>query len=495
MKGCTVVVPVHGHAGLTRRCLDALLAEPAIAEAEVVVVDDASPDDTAAVLAGYGERIRVRSRARSGGFAVACQDGASMAKSPLLLFLNNDAIGEPGWLGTLLADAAANPGAEIVGAKLLYPDRTVQHAGVAFGTDRLPRHIYAGFPADHPAVNRSRPLQAVTGACMLVRRRAWERNGGFDTAYVNGLEDVDFCLRVGEEGGGVRLCHEAVLVHLESPTRGRRGPDIDAGLERFKTRWSEVRPDDLEYFLEDGLLRLGYSDTHPIRLHVDPLLASIDDRADAIESLLVRRAAQVNDLLREVVRLSVALVGAGVPAAPEGPAAPADAPAAKADAEQARLLRRAQELEAEIAALQAGLAAAYPASDLAAAGPGPQLRYHQHVACLRGVVREAVPSQATVMVVSRGDEELLDLDGRSAWHFPQAPDGRYSGHHPGDSAEAISHLEELRAKGGEYLLFPRSSLWWLEYYEDFARHLRARYAPVECEGDACALFALSGRDG
>lgn len=488
MKSCSVIVPVHGHAGLTRRCLDALLAEPAIAAAEVIVVDDASPDDTGAVLESYDDRIRVRSRVCQGGFAVACQEGAALAESPLLLFLNNDAIGEPGWLGTLLADAAANPLAEVIGAKLLYPDGTVQHAGVAFGTDRLPRHVYAGFPADHPAVSRSRPFQAVTGACMLVRRQAWERNGGFDTAYVNGLEDTDFCLRVGEEGGGVRFCHEAVLTHLESPTRGRRGADIDAGLQRFKARWSEVRPDDLEYFLEDGLLRLGYSDTHPIRLHVDPLLAIIDDRAAATESLLVRRAAQVNDLLRETVRLSVALVGADVPAA----AAPQ---VTVADGEQARLLRRAQEIEAEIAALQVGLAAAYPASALAAVGPGPQLRYHQNVERIRAIVRETVPSRATVMVVSRGDEELLDLDGRSAWHFPQAADGRYSGHHPGNSAEAISHLEELRAEGGEYLLVPRSSFWWLDHYEDFARHLRDRYAPVECGNDACVLFALSGRDG
>ncbi|MDX6634544.1 MAG: hypothetical protein QOF06_747 [Solirubrobacterales bacterium] len=486
---CAAIIPVHNHAALTRSCLDALLEEPASRDLEIVVVDDGSTDSTPDLLEGYGDAIRVRRRERSGGFAVACGDGVAATKAPLLLFLNNDTVGERGWLETLLADADAHPEAAAIGAKLLYPDGTVQHAGVAIGQDRLPRHVYGGFPADHPAVNRSRPFQAVTGACMVVRRQAWERLGGFDPGYVNGLEDTDFCLRLGEQGAIVRLCHKSVLVHLESPTRGRRSPEIEAGVARFKERWPEVRPDDLEYFVADGLLCLDYAGTHPIRLTIDPLLASVEDRADATEGLLVRRAAQVNELLRETVRLSVGMAGIDDPPEPE-PSPPREA----VELDHADLLRRAQEVEAAIADLQAELAAARPDSRLAHAGPGPQLRYRRLVERIRGVVHERVPPGATVMVVSRGDEELVELDGRPAWHFPQGAQGRYGGYHPKDSAEAISHLEELRDRGGEYLLVPRTAFWWLEHYDSFAEHLSSRYATVECE-DACKLFALSGGKG
>jgi GT2 family glycosyltransferase len=477
----SIVVPVHGRAGLTRRCLDALLAEPGVAEAEIVVVDDGSPDETPALLAGYGDAIRVHRRPQAGGFATACNEGAALTRAPLLLFLNNDTLGEPGWLATLLAEADAHPEAAALGAKLLFPDGSVQHAGVAIGRDGLPRHLYAGFPADHPAVNRSRAFQAVTGACLLVRRDAWEQAGGFDAGYRNGLEDVDLCLRLGELGHAVRCCHDSVLVHLESPTRGRRGPDIDAGVARFRARWEgRVRPDDLEHFAADGLLRVGYGDTHPLRLTVDPLLAAVEDREAAVEHLLVRRAAQVNELLRETVRLSVEL--AGLDAAP-----PVDAARAQADAPAPvphdELLRDAQAIEQQIGALQDKLVAAFPDAPLAQAGASPVLAYRRLVGRLRRIVRETVPAGATVMVVSRGDDELVDLGDRAAWHFPQAEHGGYRGAHPRDSAEAIAHLESLRARGGEYLVLPSTAFWWLDHYAGFARHLEERCRPVARQDD------------
>lgn len=485
--GLAIVIPVHGRSALTRRCLDGLLAEPAVREAEIVVVDDGSPDDTAAMLAGYGDAIRVHARERAGGFATACNEGAQLTRAPLLLLLNNDTLGQPGWLAALLADAAAHPEAAAIGTKLLFPDGTIQHAGVAIGRDGLPRHLYAGFPADHPAVSRSRPFQAVTGACLLVRRAAWQQTGGFDAGYRNGLEDTDLCLRLGEMGRGVRCCHESVLVHLESPTRGRRGPDIDAGVARFRARWgSRVRPDDLEHFAADGLLRVDYADTHPVRFTVSPLLGSVNDREEERERLLVRRAAQVNELLRETVRLSVEL--ARVEASPETALA---APAPDASADHVTFLHRAQGIEAQIGALQRELVDAFPDAPLAQAGTSPLLAYRQLVERLRRRVREAVPAGATVMVISRGDDELVDLDDRAAWHFPQSEHGEYRGHHPADSDEAIAHLEDLRARGGTHLVVPSTAYWWLDHYADFARHLTDRYRAIVRDADTCLVYELA----
>jgi GT2 family glycosyltransferase len=111
---------------------------------------------------------------------------------------------------------------------------------------------------------------------------------------------------------------------------------------------------------------------------------------------------------------------------------------------------------------------------------------------IRRRVAEAVPASATVLVVSRGDEQLLQLDGLRAWHFPQDQSGGWSGHHPSDSGEAVAALEALREKGGEFLLIPKTGLWWLEHYTGLAEHLETRYEQLLSD-ETCAIFALNGR--
>lgn len=122
----------------------------------------------------------------------------------------------------------------------------------------------------------------------------------------------------------------------------------------------------------------------------------------------------------------------------------------------------------------------------------PSPHYRGLVARIRELVSQAVPSDATVVVVSKGDEHLLDLDGRQTWHFPQAEDGAYAGHYPADSAAAIRHLESLRMKGANFLLLPSTAFWWLDFYREFARHLKRHYRAVIQEDDACQIFTLAG---
>ena len=116
--------------------------------------------------------------------------------------------------------------------------------------------------------------------------------------------------------------------------------------------------------------------------------------------------------------------------------------------------------------------------------------YRQMTERIADLVLELVPSGATVLVLSRGDEKLLELGGRRAWHFPQTDDGVYAGHHPADSREAIARLEALRARGGEFLLLPETGMWWLDYYADFRRHLETHYSEVAHRADAGVLFEL-----
>lgn len=116
-------------------------------------------------------------------------------------------------------------------------------------------------------------------------------------------------------------------------------------------------------------------------------------------------------------------------------------------------------------------------------------RYMEVADQVRNSVNELTPPGATVLVVSKGDAELLKLDSRVGWHFPQTEQGDYAGFHPVDSHAAISHLETLRAEGAEYLVFPSSGFWWLDHYVDFRDYLATRYEQLPA-GDACMIFRL-----
>jgi hypothetical protein len=97
--------------------------------------------------------------------------------------------------------------------------------------------------------------------------------------------------------------------------------------------------------------------------------------------------------------------------------------------------------------------------------------YDEVLAELPGSVVGLVPAGARVLVVSRGDDRLLALDGCVAGHFPQAADGSYAGHHPHDSEAAVAELQRMRAEGWRYLVFPVTALWWLDHYAGLRRHL------------------------
>jgi glycosyltransferase involved in cell wall biosynthesis len=124
--------------------------------------------------------------------------------------------------------------------------------------------------------------------------------------------------------------------------------------------------------------------------------------------------------------------------------------------------------------------------------------YRQEVVHVRERILETAPVGSTVVVVSKGDDQLLELDGRIGWHFPQLETGVYAGDHSADSATAIAHLEKLRARGGGFLVVPESAGWWLEHYGEFARHVETNYQQVLDEPGVCKIWklrtVLSGSD-
>jgi len=105
-------------------------------------------------------------------------------------------------------------------------------------------------------------------------------------------------------------------------------------------------------------------------------------------------------------------------------------------------------------------------------------------------VERLAPRRATVVIVSKGDDDLLKLNRRRAWHFPQTEEAVYAGHYPASSAAAITHLEQLRGKGAQFLVFPATSRWWLDHYAEFESHLARRYRRVLDRDDVGVIFDI-----
>ena len=117
--------------------------------------------------------------------------------------------------------------------------------------------------------------------------------------------------------------------------------------------------------------------------------------------------------------------------------------------------------------------------------------YLETIEGIRRAVGASVPAGSMVLVVSKGDDDLVRFDGRSGAHFPQAESGVYAGHHPADSNEAIAELEHHRSIGAEFLVIPRTALWWLDHYADLRTHLERGGAVVRT--DECVIYRLGTR--
>ena len=221
----SVVIPHYGPHELLRACLASLWAHTQ-PEIEVVVVDNGTGAAIDADIVVRNEDNR--------GFAAACNQGAAIATGSRVVFLNNDCEVRAGWLEPLAA--RLDEGAGVVGSLLLYPDGNVQHAGV-----RLFRNDRGELTAEN---RRQRygagPVEAVTGACMAVDRAAFLRLGGFDEGYLNGYEDVDFCLTAREAGWEVLFEPESVVTHHESASGPERWVAVKANIQRLQDKWGWV---------------------------------------------------------------------------------------------------------------------------------------------------------------------------------------------------------------------------------------------------------------
>jgi len=229
----SLVIPVHGQLAHTLACLRALAAWPPAIPVEVIVVDDASTDDTPRVLPGIAG-LRYHRRAANGGFIAACNDGAALATGDFLVFLNNDTVPQPGWLEALLDTFAREPGTGLAGAQLLYPDGRLQEAGgVVFADGSAWNYGRFASPAD-PRHAYLRDADYVSAAAVAIPRALFRELGGFDPRYAPAYyEDTDLAFKVRAAGRRVVYQPAARVVHAEGTTAGT---DTGSGTKAFQVR-------------------------------------------------------------------------------------------------------------------------------------------------------------------------------------------------------------------------------------------------------------------
>jgi len=251
---CSIVILTFNNQKFSRTCLEAVFKNTDYPNYEVIVVDNASTDGTVDMLKTFRPFLRVAQNRENRGFARGCNQGAALATGAAVLFLNNDTEALPGWLSPLMEEMQ-KPGAGIAGSRLLFGDKTIQHAGIVFTFNQMPYHLFHHFDPDYAPAMVRREFQAVTGACLIISRALFLETGGFDEAYVNGMEDIDLCLKVRDKGRKVVYNPASTLFHFEGKSEGRTAHNAQ-NADVFDQRWSSKRFlwDDFRYFLDDRAL-------------------------------------------------------------------------------------------------------------------------------------------------------------------------------------------------------------------------------------------------
>ncbi|KQP61098.1 glycosyl transferase [Methylobacterium sp. Leaf108] len=253
----SVIVPTRDRAELLAVALDGLLERTAYGPLEVVVVDNDSREPaTRDLFARYANEPRVRIVRVPGGFNFSdlSNRGAAAARGSVLLFLNNDIeVVEEGWLRELVS-IAVDPEVGAVGAKLLYPDGTLQHGGIVLGIGGVAGHSHLGLDGDDPGyfarMTLSQEVSGVTGACLAMRAGVFAQVGGFDAEHLAvAFNDVDLCLRVRQAGYRIVWTPHARLMHHESKSRGpedtpEKRARFEAEIRVMHDRWEpQLRSD------------------------------------------------------------------------------------------------------------------------------------------------------------------------------------------------------------------------------------------------------------
>lgn len=268
----SLLIPTRNELEILRRCLDSIREKTSYPAYEIIVLDNQSDEaETLACFESLQEQpgIRVIAYDHPFNYSAINNFGARQARGEILGLVNNDIeVIEPDWL-TEMVSQALRPGIGCVGARLLYGNGTIQHAGIVLGIGGVAGHSHKGLESSAPGYF-ARPhlvqnVSAVTGACLVVRREIYERVGGLDQENLAiAFNDVDFCLKVRALGLRNLYTPYAVLYHHESASRGaednqEKQARFKAEVNFMKKKWQDLLLDDPFYSPNLSLEREDFS--------------------------------------------------------------------------------------------------------------------------------------------------------------------------------------------------------------------------------------------
>lgn len=267
----SIIIPAFNNSKFTKQCLETIYQNSGTrVKYQIIVIDNASTDNTQSICEDFQinfDNFKYIKNPYNLGFAKACNQGIEKADGEHILLLNNDTLPRSGWLDSIVEEMREFESAGAIGACLLYPERFVKKSSANLSTiigeqdafvkdsDELIQHIWVTIGTENgktiapyhnqqfaklsetPKAHFSREVSAVSGACMLIRREAIEKVGLFDELFINGLEDIDYCFRLKQEGFTIRYAADCKVVHYESLSEGRHQWDVD-NWNRLNRKWA-----------------------------------------------------------------------------------------------------------------------------------------------------------------------------------------------------------------------------------------------------------------
>lgn len=286
----TIVIPVFNKVEFTKRCLRSIKENVVYKDYEVVVVDNASTDETQSFMKEWTEnnpRVKYIRNESNMGFVDACNLGAEQAKGKYVVLLNNDTEVNRNWLEALVDFAGKTDDCGAVGSKLIYPDGRLQEAGGIIFSDGNGWNYGRGLNPDHPKFNFVREVDYISGASLMIRKELWDKLGGLDKSYAPAYyEDSDLCFGIRKLGYKVYYEPRSSLTHFEGITSGT---NLAEGFKKFQTvnrpKFVKKWKDELAVQCENNPENVERASSRGIAgrvLVVDPILPMFDRAAGSL---------------------------------------------------------------------------------------------------------------------------------------------------------------------------------------------------------------------
>lgn len=276
----SIIIPNQDHAADLQQCLDSILQKTTYQNFEILLVENGSKELETSKLyqqLGKNQKFHLLQWEHPFNYSSINNWAVAQAHGEVILFLNNDVeIINREWLEQML-QFAIRPGTGAVGAKLYYPDGTIQHGGIILGIGGIAGHSHKYFPKNHPGyfgqLALPHNISAVTAACLMIRKQVFQEINGFDESYPVSFGDIDLCLRILQKGYLNVWTPYAELYHFESKTRGyyhneKKNKRYIEEIAWFRQRWSSTLEQGDEYYNPNLTLSSENFGINPNPIHV-----------------------------------------------------------------------------------------------------------------------------------------------------------------------------------------------------------------------------------